>query len=128
MMQAGFESATLIHPSAQIGQPVRLDEGAVVYAGNILTTNIGIGRGAQLNLACSVSHDVKMGDFVTLSPGVRLCGGVQVGDFVTIGTNASVIPGVRVGDGAIVGAGAAVVGDVPTGVTVAGVPARELHR
>jgi len=44
----------------------------------------------------------------------------------SIGSNATILGGITIGEGAIVGAGAVVTKDVPSGVTVAGNPAREL--
>lgn len=43
-----------------------------------------------------------------------------------LGIGCSVIQGVRIGEYATVGAGAAVIRDVTDGLTVAGVPAREI--
>jgi UDP-2-acetamido-3-amino-2,3-dideoxy-glucuronate N-acetyltransferase len=43
----------------------------------------------------------------------------------SIGSGAIILGGVRIGRGALVGAGAVVTRDVPVGVTVRGVPARE---
>jgi acetyltransferase-like isoleucine patch superfamily enzyme len=41
-----------------------------------------------------------------------------------VGTSAVIMPGVRIGDGSIVGAGSVVTKDVPSGVIVAGNPAK----
>ncbi len=53
-------------------------------------------------------------------------GPVCIGEAVLIGANATILPGISIGDHAVVCAGAVVTRDVPSGVTVAGVPAREL--
>ena len=88
----GLSPATLVHPSAWVGAPVDLGPGSVVCAGSILTTNISFGQGAQINLACTIGHDVVAGDFVTLSPAVSLSGAVTIGDLSTVYTRAAVNP------------------------------------
>lgn len=46
----------------------------------------------------------------------------------SIGSGATILCGVTIGEDAMIGAGAVVTRDVPSGATVAGVPARELLR
>ena len=52
---------------------------------------------------------------------------ISVGDQVWIGHGCQLMPGVRVGPHAVVGAAAVVTKDVPEGVIVGGIPARELR-
>jgi acetyltransferase-like isoleucine patch superfamily enzyme len=97
-------------------------------AGSRFTTNIVAGRHFHVNTNATVSHDCRIGDYVTLSPGCHLSGDVHLDDFVYLGTGAVVIPGVRIGARTMVGAGGVVTRDLPGNVTAVGVPARALTR
>ena len=130
---AGLGTDILVHPGVQRSRWIEIGAGTVICAGNILTTNIRLGSHVQINLDCTVGHDVVMGDYATLAPGVHVSGWVVLGAGSYIGTGASIINGregspLVVGDGAVVGAGACVTKPVPPGVTVVGVPARTVER
>lgn len=128
---AGFGFATLVHPRTEMSKWVEIGEGTVICAGNILTTNITLGRHVQINLDCTIGHDVALDDYTTLAPGVHVSGCVQCGKRVYIGTGAVILNGtqkdpVTIGDDAIIGAGACVTKSIPAGQTWVGVPAKPL--
>lgn len=121
---AGLVAATLVHPSASVGDGVIIGPGSVLFQGVRLTVDIELGRHVHCSLNSSVSHDSRLASYVTLSPGVVLAGGVSIGEEATLGINSSVLPRVSVGDRSVVGAGAVVTTSVGPDVTAVGVPAR----
>lgn len=129
----GFAFGTLIHPRTERSRFVEIGAGTVICAGNILTTNIRLGRHVQINLDCTLGHDVIMDDYATLAPGVHVSGYVQLGKRVYVGTGAVIINGTEteplvIGDDTVVGAGACVTKSLPGGITAVGVPAKALQR
>lgn len=84
---------------------------------------------------------IEIGDDVTMSIRVTLMahdastkkltgytkiGRIKIGDHVFIGANSTILPDVTIGNYSVVGAGSVVTHDVPNGVVVAGVPARQI--
>jgi serine acetyltransferase len=128
--QVEFE--TFIHPRTERSRWIQVGIGTVICAGNILTTNITLGRHVQINIDCTIGHDVIMGDYATLAPGVHISGCVHLGQRVYVGTGAVIINGtqeqpITIGDDVVIGASACVTRSVPPDLTVIGVPARPLR-
>lgn len=123
----GYCFATVVHASAIVAPAVVLAEGAQIMAGVVLQTGCRIGENAIINTRVAVDHDCVIGNHVHVSPGATLCGNVVVGEGAHIGAGATVIQGIRIGRNSMVAAGAVVIRDIPDNVTVAGVPAKEMH-
>lgn len=124
--EKGFRFATLVHPTVQMSDYVRIGAGSIVCAGTILTTNINVGRHAILNIGCRIGHDTSLGDYASLMPGVNIAGEVSIAEGCYFGLNACVINRTSVGEWSIIGAGAAVVRDIPARVVAVGVPAKPI--
>ena len=115
----------IIHPSVITGKSgyVEIGEGSIICAGTIITTNIVIGRHVILNLACTVGHETKIGDFSSFMPACNISGEVNIGEATFWGTGAKIINRKKVGNNVTVGAGAVVIADLGDDLTAVGVPA-----
>ncbi len=106
-----------------------------------MVTGIEIPPGARIGrrlfidhgMGCLIGETAEVGDDVTLYHGVTL-GGVTLEkekrhptleDGVIVGAGAQVLGPITVGAGARIGANAVVLKDVPPGVTMVGIPARQ---
>lgn len=124
----GLSATTLMHPRVEASNSISLGSGSLICAGSILTVDIDIGLHVHINLDCTIGHDVGIGSFSTLSPGVHVSGNVQIGDGVFIGTGANIINGypdapLIIANGAVIAAGSCVTKPVEPNAMVAGVPA-----
>lgn len=118
--------ATLIDPSVERSDYLNIGAGSIICAHSILTVNIEIGNHVIINLDCTVGHDVKLKDYVTVYPSVNVSGNVLIGECVELGTGTQIIQGKEIGSETIVGAGAVVVKDLPAKCTAVGSPARPI--
>lgn len=128
LVQAGFELATVIHPAAVVSATAIIGRNVVVAAGAVVSTSARLGDSVIVNTGAVVDHECEIGEGAHVGPGANLAGRVQVEAGAFIGLGANVIQCLRIGTEATVGAGAVVLRDVEAGTTVAGVPARVLHR
>lgn len=118
---------TLIHPSAVIGERVKIGRGTVVMAGAVINPDAAIGNNVIINTCASVDHDCDIGDFVHISVGAHLCGSVRVGSHTWVGAGATVKNNVNICGGCMIGAGAVVIKEITEKGTYKGVPAMEEH-
>lgn len=114
--------ATFVDDRVILGERVTIGQGAVLCPGVVVTSDVCIGAHALININASLGHDVRVEDFVTVSPGCNLMGGVVVRKHAYIGAGSTVIPGKTVGARSMVGAGSVVVRSVPPDVTAFGNP------
>lgn len=88
--------------------------------GTIIPHSVGIvlHQTSVIGKRCKIYQNVTLGN----------ADGPKIGDDVIIGANAVILGDIKVGNGAKIGAGAVVLRDVPDGVTVVGVPAKEISK
>jgi len=124
----GARFYSLVHPSAIVGQNVKLGTGSIICPNCILTSDISIGDFVFINTSSTIGHDVTIGDYTTVNGKVEITGKVTVGSGCSFGVGAKVIPGRRIGNGSVIGAGSVVIRHVKAGTSVFGNPARGLVR
>jgi sugar O-acyltransferase (sialic acid O-acetyltransferase NeuD family) len=118
---------TLIHPNVIIGEDnVKIGQGCIICANNVITVDINIGNHVILNLSCTVGHDTTIHDYCSFMPSVNISGEVLIEEGVYVGTGAKIINLLKIGEWTIVGAGAVVAKSLPEKCTAVGIPAKPI--
>jgi acetyltransferase-like isoleucine patch superfamily enzyme len=146
-------SHTVIYAGNRIGKNLRTGHGVLIREENEIGDDVSVGSGSIVEHHVRMGNRVRLHsnafvpeltvieDDCWLGPNAVLTNarypgsprtkeelaGPYIERGVKIGGNATVLPGVRIGAYAVVGAGAVVTADVPTGVVVAGNPARVIN-
>lgn len=115
---------SIIASTASVSNQSLLEPGLNIMEFVYVGPNATINTGALLNTASSIHHDVSIGEFCEIAPGVRVLGGAVIGRKSLIGANAVILPDIKVGEGCIIGAGAVVTTDIPPYSAAVGVPAK----
>ena len=126
VINPGIKFATVIDPSAEISDLVKIGEGTIICAHTIITVNISIGEHVIINLDCTIGHDAVLEDYVTLYPSANISGNTVIGHATELGTGMQIIQGKVIGEYSVVGAGAVVIKDVPARCTAVGSPAKTI--
>lgn len=118
-----------IHAGARFYNPsnIRIGTGTIIGDHATLDGRSNLTIGDHVDIASEVmifnsQHDIHDAQFAPIEKPVK------IEDFVFIGPRAIILPGVTIGRGAVVGAGAVVTKDIPEGLVVGGVPAREISQ
>lgn len=126
LLAAGKQVATLIHPSAAIGEDVAIGIGTLVAAGAVVNPGAVIGNGCIINTCASVDHDCVLADFVHVAVGAHVAGTVSIGTETWVGAGATVSNNLQICGGCMIGAGAVVVKSITESGTYVGVPAEKI--
>lgn len=116
---------TAIHPSAQIGLDVNIEQGTVVMANTVINSAAKIGKHCIINTGSIIEHDNIIENFVHISPNAALGGTVKIGETTHIGIGAVVKNNIKVCENCIIGAGSVVVKDMVEEGVYIGTPARK---
>ena len=110
----------------EIGHDVEIGANTCIDRGKLSATVIG--DHCKIDNLCQIGHNCRLGRGVIMAGKVGVSGSVTIGDGVMIGGGAGVADHVSIGAGAAIAAAAGVMRDVPPGVKVSGIPARDIKQ
>jgi sugar O-acyltransferase (sialic acid O-acetyltransferase NeuD family) len=77
-----------------------------------ISHNTTIEKSCILHHYTAIGHDVVIGKYASISPGVQVCSFSSIGDYCFIGTGAIISTHIKVGNNVVIGAGALVTRDL----------------
>ena len=123
-----FIFPNIIHPSVRLDtNEVKMGEGNVIFPDVLCLADISIGNFNFINFKSVISHEVVIGNYCLVQPGVNVLGQCKLKNKAYVGANATLLQCKTVGENATVGAGAVVTKDVETNSIVVGNPAKLLR-
>jgi len=117
---------TLQHASAAVSQYATIGDGCVIMAGAVINAFSSIDKGCIINSNAVVEHDCRLESFVHICPNAAVAGGTIIGKRTWVGIGSNIRQMLTIGTDVLIGAGSVVVNDIPTGITVVGVPAKAI--
>ena len=128
--QLGGKLTSVISASAYIDTlDTNVGDGCSVMHGTFISCNASIGRGTLLNVNSMIAHDVTIGEFAEIMPGVNITGLCHIGNYTSLGTGCILTPNVKIGNNCVIAAGSVVTKDIPDNSLVVGImPSRVVEK
>jgi sugar O-acyltransferase (sialic acid O-acetyltransferase NeuD family) len=126
LKRKGAKFATIIHPTAIVGEYSNLGEGIVITPRAKISPNVTIGNFVTI-LGSGVGHDAVISDYCTITGNCSINGHVSLGEGVFVGSNACIAPGKKIGAWAYVGMGSMVISNIKPKTKVMGNPAKRIN-
>ncbi|WP_221659322.1 NeuD/PglB/VioB family sugar acetyltransferase [Bacteroides salyersiae] len=102
---------------------IAFGRGNIVCMGCLFSCNVKIGSFNIFNNFTTVGHDVRMADYNSLMPAVRVSGEVEIGSNNFFGVSSVVLQQIKIGNETVVGANSVVIRKTKNGNTYIGNPA-----
>lgn len=126
LKEKGAKFATIIHPTAIVGEFCEIGEGIIITPNAKISPNVKIGNYVTL-LGSGVGHDAVIGDYCTITGNCSVNGHVKIEEGVFIGSNSCIAPGKKIGAWSTVAMGSMVILNVKPNTKVMGNPARKIN-
>jgi sugar O-acyltransferase (sialic acid O-acetyltransferase NeuD family) len=124
----GAHFATIVFPEVTSASELSATRNSLFMGACSISHNVAMGNDVLVQGFAAIGHDVDVGDGCTINNHAFVGGGARLGQCCTVHPHAVVLPNVRIGEAAVVGAGSVVIKDVEPHATVFGVPAKVISR
>ncbi len=124
LLKEKFHIPTIIHPSAQIADGVKIGCGTYVGAMVNLDPDVEVGEFCIVNNGVNISHESILKDGCHICGGGQIAGNCIIGSEVMFGIGSCIIEKCAVGDHTVIGAGSTVIRNIPENSVAVGTPVK----
>lgn len=119
----------LISPDLSIADPdnYEIGYGNIIQRNCTVSCNVRIGNFNLLNTGVGFGHDAKVGDYNSFMPAVKISGGTVIGDCNFFGVGSIVLQQLTVGNGIKLGAGSLLMRNAKDDTLYVGSPAKKIE-
>ena len=128
IMKQGLNIVNIIDSSAIISSSVKMGVGNFVGKMAVINADAEIGNNNVINTKALIEHECKIGNHNHLSTNSVINGNVIIEDNVFMGSSSVCNGQLKIKHDAIIGSGSVIIKDVPSKVTMVGIPARVIKR
>lgn len=116
--------ASLVSPDTAISGQTSTGIGVILRQFSVIDSWVKLGNHVTVSPGVTIGHHSVVGDFCHVANGATICGSAVIGSRVYVGAGSTIRDGISIGDHATIGMGAVVVDDVEPGTVMTGNPAR----
>lgn len=127
ILSKGGEFISIVHSTAYISPMSKIGKGCIVSRFVSVSCDVTIGDFVTLSTHSGIGHDTKIGNYCHIGGYTNISGFVKIEDNVIIHPQCNITPHKKIHNNAIVGTSSVVVGNVKSGITVYGNPAKKIE-
>jgi sugar O-acyltransferase (sialic acid O-acetyltransferase NeuD family) len=120
--EMGYRLVSTVSPTAIVNPELTIGENCIVGHFAVID-NARIGNNVFISAACTIGHDVVIGDHCLLSDGVSVGGSARIGSCSFLGMRSIIRNRVSIGNDCVIGAGALMLENAEDGSVYMGEPA-----
>lgn len=128
ILKKGGQFISIIHPTAYVSPTSKIGIGCILSRYVTISCDVKIGDFVTISTHAGIGHDVQVGNWCHIGGYSNLSGGVKLEECVTLHPQANIVPHKVLRNNAIVGAGSVVLNNVKAGTTVFGNPAKRIDK
>lgn len=126
ILDKGGVFTSIIHPSSNIAMNSKIGVGCIISRYVTVSCDVNIEDFVTLSTHSGIGHDATIGKFSHIGGLSSISGGVKIEDMVTIYPGAIIAPHKIIHSNSIIGTGSVVLSNVKSGTTVFGNPAKKI--